>query len=100
MWYLEQYWPLIDKLISTFGAKIFAPMYENDNAKVMMWLKQFDEFINAEVMDALSTWSAMSNERADRTADIILSDICWSYEGVVTTDLSNIIKSKIKEHLI
>lgn len=100
MGYLEQYWPLIDKLMNVFGAKIFAPVYENDNAKVMMWLKQFDEFVTSEVMEALSTWSSMSNERAEKTADLILSDICGAYDSDINDTLAWIIKNKIKEHLM
>ena len=99
MWYLEQYWPLIEKLINTFGAKIFAPMYETDNAKVMMWLKQFDEFVTAEVMDALNAWNTMSEEHAEKISDLILSDILWAYEWSIPAELGNIIKRKVKEHL-
>lgn len=77
MSYVEQYGPLIDKIVWTYSAKIFAPLYENDYPKVMMGLKQFDEFVTNEVMDALSTENTHNNaaKKADEILNSILHDV-------------------------
>lgn len=71
---ISEYQWLIDELLQVYGVKVLAPYHENDNHKVIIWLKDLALFIEKQnQVNATALW-VFHHISSKKAADLILND--------------------------